>query len=973
MKIKRFVKSSLILIILCSVLFSCYFYIRSVQTSLWMQIAKQALEITSEGGYAFETYITVAQDQIHSLANVLSELSTSEKNKILNNINMLGDDVSNFTIVDLDHGYLYSNRLEDRLLLDEEELEYYRSFSGKGVRENYLNIYDGHNTIGVYECFTFYDGTRGLVQKGRRVSELSQIFSISFFNETGFSYITNQDGDVMIRPTNKNSNRTFSNIFDMLENENDAEDIQTFRGNLLNRNSGVMQFSFNGVENIITFSPIGIAEGWYIISIIPRSVIMENAEEILQSSRIFAYVVVFIFIIGLIFLLFERQTRRRIEQKEQDVRYREQMFSIVSENIDDVFLMLNGESHVVEYVTPNVNRVLGLSRKEISGNLSILQEAEYSEGGYFSYPELTRMQPGQSVAMESERVHKKTAEKHWFHESVYCVGDSQSEKYIIVLSDRTKDRQNKLTLETALNAAKAANKAKSDFFNNVSHDIRTPMNAIMGFTTLLNREADNPQRVREYTRKITASSQYLLTLINDVLDMSKIESGKTTLHLAEINLAELINELMTLIRPQIKAKRQEFEIHLTDITAEHLIGDGLRINQVLLNILSNAVKYTPDGGRIQMTITQLPKRIKDFVSLQFEIQDNGIGMSKEFLKNIFEPFARESNHLVNQMQGTGLGMPIVKNLVELMGGIIDVKSKQGEGSLFTVELELRIQKQDNDDKEFWQSRGIARMLVVDNEKSICKNVACAMESTGVSVQYALDVESALRQLEQAHQEGILFDLVLLDWDMPGMDGISTARKIRAMLPEHIPIILHTACEEVDIGKEEITAGISGFLSRPFFVSNLKQALEAAKTIEGKLPVTEAPANRLAGLNILAAEDNELNAEILQELLHLNNAACDIVENGRELVETFEKSGTEQYDLILTDIQMPVMNGYDAARAIRACSHPRGKEIPIVAMTANAFAEDVREAMNAGMDAHVPKPIDMKKLENVISELIREKK
>ncbi len=972
MKIKGFVKSGLILALLGSVLFSCYFYIRNVQTSMWMQIAEQTLEITSQGGNAFKTYITVAQDQIQSLVNALSEINSSEKNRILNDLSMLGDDTSYFTIVDLDHGYLYSNRLEDRLLLDEGELEYYLTFSGKGLRENYFNIYDGHNTMGVYECFTFSDGTRGLVQKDRRISVLSQLFSLSFFNETGFSYITNQDGDVLIRPTHKNSNRTFTNIFDMLANENDADDIQAFQKSLSEGNSGVIQFSFNGSENVITFSPIGTAEGWYIISIIPRSVIMENAENILQSSRIFMYMVIFIFIIGLLFLLFEQQNRKRIERKEQDVRYREQMFSILSQNIDDVFLMLNGESHAVEYVTPNVDRVLGISRKDVMSDLNTLQEAEYAEGECISHSEFVQMQPGQSVMMESERINRKTAEKHWFYESVYCVGDNQSEKFIIVLSDRTKEKQNKLMLETALNAANAANKAKSDFFNNVSHDIRTPMNAIMGFATLLKQEGGNPQRVKEYTSKIMASSQYLLSLVNDVLDMSKIESGKTALNLAEFNLADLIDELMTLIRPLARAKRQEFKLSLIDVTEEHLIGDGLRINQVLLNILSNAVKYTPTGGRIRMTITQLPQKIKNFVSLRFDIQDNGIGMSEEFLKVIFEPFARESNDCVNQMQGTGLGMPIVKNLVELMGGMIDVKSKQGEGSLFTVELELRIQDKDKD-KEFWQSRRIARMLVVDNEESTFKNVANAMKNTGVSIQYASDVDSALRQLEQAHQEGILFDVVLLDWEMPGMDGIRTAGKIRAMLPEHVPIILHTACERVEIKDEELAAGISGFLSKPFFVSSFKQALVMVQTEKENNPVTETSDSRLAGLNILAAEDNELNAEILTELLHLNNAACDIVGNGRELVEAFEKSEPGQYDLILTDIQMPVMNGYDAARAIRAGSHPCGKIIPIVAMTANAFAEDVREAMNAGMNAHVPKPIDMKKLENVISELIREKK
>lgn len=971
MRIKRFLVNGLIVIILSSILLGCYYYTKSVQTSLWMQNAEQALEITSQGGHAFETYITIEQERVKSLVNKMSEIESYEESKIQNNLNLLGGETSNYTVVDLGNGILYSNRLEERRFLSAEELEFYRTFSGKGIRENYLNIYDGHNTMGVYECFMFADGVQGLMQKGEKVSNLSKEFSISFYNESGFSYITNQNGDVLIRPYHKNSNRTFLNIFDMIAEENDEEDIQTFRESLSKGHSGVIQFSFNGSENIITFSPIKAVKGWYIISVIPSSVVMENTDHILQSSQIFIFAVFIVLIIGLIFLLFERQSRKRIESKEQDIQYREQLFSILSENIDDVFLMLNSKSYAVEYVTPNVNRVLGISKEEVTADLKTLGKAAYIGGKIISYPELDLMQPGQSITLESERTHRKTAEKRWFYESVYRVGDGQSDKFIVVLSDRTKDRQNKIMLETALNAANAANRAKSTFLNNISHDIRTPMNAIVGLTVLLNHDSGDQERVKEYTRKITASSQYLLGLINDVLDMSKIESGKTTLNITEINLAELIDELGTMIRPQAKAKQQEFELFLKNVTTEHLIGDRMRINQVLINILSNAVKYTPAGGRIQMTVTQLPQKTKDFVRLRFEVQDNGIGMSEEFLAVIFEPFAREINSVTNQIQGTGLGMPIVKNLVELMGGTIDVKSKQGEGSLFTVDLELRIQEQ-NIDEEFWENHRITRVLVVDDDENICTNVVRAMEGTGVLMQYALGGSNAIRQIGQAHQEGVLFDLVLLDWKMPGMDGIQTAREIRAMLPEHIPIILLTAYEWDEIEEEALAAGIDGFLAKPFFLTSFKQAIVTVQAKDQKIPDTEASDNILTGITILAAEDNELNAEILRELLNMNNVACDFVSNGQELLEAFEKSKPDQYDLILTDIQMPVMNGYDATRAIRSCGHPCGKIIPIVAMTANAFAEDVKEALDAGMNAHVPKPIDMRNLESVIAELTKKK-
>lgn len=971
MRIKRFGINCLVVIILSSILLGCYSYMKSVQASLWMQNAEQTLEITSQGGHAFDIYITIERERVHSLANKMSEIESHEESNIQNNLNLLGGEASNYTVVDLDNGILYSNRLDERRVLSTEELEFYRTFSGKGIRENYLNIYDGQNTMGVYECFLFADGAHGLMQKGERVSTLSKEFSIFFYDESGFSYITNRDGDVLVRPHHKNSNRTFLNFFDMIVEENDEKDIRTFKESLAKDYSGVIQFSFNGTKNVIAFCPLKAIDGGYIISVIPSSVIMEHADNILQSSRIFIFIVFIVFLIGLIFLLFERYSRKRIEKKEQDIQYREQLFSILSENIDDVFLMLNSGSYAVEYVTPNVNRVLGISQDVVAADLESLGKASYTEKKPISYSDLALMEPGQSITMESERIHKKTGEKRWFYETVYRVGDDQSDKFIVVLSDRTKERQNKFALETALNAANAANKAKSTFLNNISHDIRTPMNAIVGLTLLLNHDAGDPERIKEYTRKITASSQYLLGLINDVLDMSKIESGKTTLNVTEINLAELIDELGTMIRPQAKAKQQEFELFLADVTMEHLVGDRMRINQVLLNILSNAVKYTPAGGRIQMNVTQLPQKIKDFVRLRFEVQDNGIGMSEEFLHVIFEPFAREINSVTNQIQGTGLGMPITKNLVELMGGTIDVKSRQGEGSIFTVDLELRIQEQ-NVDEKFWENHGITRVLVVDDDESICINVIRVMEDTGVSVRYALSGDNAIRQIGEAHQEGGLFDLVLLDWKMPGMDGIQTARKIRAMLPEHIPILLLTAYEWDEIEEEALAAGIDGFLAKPFFLTSFKQAIVTVQAKEQKLPGTEDSDHILAGITILAAEDNELNAEILLELLNMSNVVCDLVSNGQELVEAFEKSEPGQYDLILTDIQMPVMNGYDAARAIRAGSHTRGKVIPIVAMTANAFAEDVKEAMDAGMDAHVAKPIDMKNLEAVITELVKKK-
>jgi len=528
-------------------------------------------------------------------------------------------------------------------------------------------------------------------------------------------------------------------------------------------------------------------------------------------------------------------------------------------------------------------------------------------------------------------------------------------------------RQEELLMD-ALSAAEAANAAKSNFLSNMSHDIRTPMNAIVGLSTMLARDAENPEKVREHTKKITSSSQHLLSLINDVLDMSKIESGKTTLNISELNLAELVDEIVTIVRPQAKAKYQEFEVSVTDLRNEHLLGDRLRINQILINLLSNAIKYTQVGGRILLQIRQLAQAKKNYAHYEFVVRDNGYGMSEDYLKVIFEPFTREEKDTINKIQGTGLGMAITKNLVDLLGGTISVQSELGKGSVFTVDLELRLQEMEID-QDFWAHHGITHALIVDDDVEVCTNIIGAMSGTGVSMQFAVDGHTAVMMTEKALRKGRGFDLVLLDWKMPDIDGIETARRIRRVIPESVPIMILTAYDWSEIEEEALDAGINGFLLKPFFLSNLMQTVEKLEdTSKGDAEETED--DFLKGKRFLAAEDNELNAEILAELLDMMGASVTIAENGRKAVELFEASAPGEFDAILMDVQMPVMNGYEATRNIRASGNAAAHRIPIIAMTANAFAEDVKDALDSGMNAHIAKPIDLGLLEKVLKEQLK---
>ncbi|MCI9137903.1 MAG: response regulator, partial [Lachnospiraceae bacterium] len=457
---------------------------------------------------------------------------------------------------------------------------------------------------------------------------------------------------------------------------------------------------------------------------------------------------------------------------------------------------------------------------------------------------------------------------------------------------------------------------------------------------------------------------------NDVLDVSKIESGKVVLTIGEFMLNNMVSSVDAIIRPMAKAKGQNFDVTVTGIKHECLIGDETRINQILINLLSNAVKYTPEGGNIWFRMIGLEQRSSQFERIRIEVEDNGFGMTPEYLEVIFDAFTRAENSTTNKVQGTGLGMAITKNIVELMGGTIEVFSEVDKGSCFTVDLELRI-PEESIDEQFWKNHGVSRVMVVDDEEDICRNVQALMEDTGVEVDVSLSGEAGIEKACAAYEQEKPYHVILLDWKMPGMDGIETAKRIRSAVPKHIPILFLTAYDWDEIESEASEAGIDGFLSKPFFVSALKEKILEIRTDADENQQEEADES-LEGLHFLVAEDNEINAEILSELLSLEGAVCEIAENGKLAVERFDSAAAGEFDAVLMDVQMPVMNGYEATKAIRLLNREDAKTIPIIAMTANAFAEDVKDALDAGMDAHIAKPIDMGLLKRTVHQCIKGK-
>ncbi len=516
-------------------------------------------------------------------------------------------------------------------------------------------------------------------------------------------------------------------------------------------------------------------------------------------------------------------------------------------------------------------------------------------------------------------------------------------------------------LEEAREAAEEASRSKSEFLSNMSHDIRTPMNAIVGMTAIATAHIDDPQQVRNCLKKITLSSKHLLGLINDVLDMSKIESGKMTLNVERVSLREVMDSMVNIVQPQVKAKNQQFNISIYHIMSENVHCDSVRLNQILLNLLSNAIKFTPEGGSIEVALhEETSPKGEDYVRIRIHVRDTGIGMSEEYQAHIFESFSREDSKRVHRIEGTGLGMAITKYIVDAMGGEISVSSKQGVGTEFQVTLDLERAEERVEDMILpdWN------MLVVDDDRQLCESTVDSLKSIGIRAEWVLDGESAVRTVIQHHSRHTDYHVILLDWKLPDMDGIQTARELRRQLGDEVPILLMSAYDWTEIEEEARAAGISGFLMKPLFRSTLYYGLKPYVDHNEMQKASEEAGPEFSDKRVLVAEDNELNWEIACELLQDLGLELEWAENGQICLDMFQRSKPGYYDAILMDIRMPVMNGYEATDAIRALDRPDAA-LPIIAMTADAYSEDIQRCLEHGMNAHIAKPIDIKEVTRVL--------
>ncbi len=568
---------------------------------------------------------------------------------------------------------------------------------------------------------------------------------------------------------------------------------------------------------------------------------------------------------------------------------------------------------------------------------------------------------------------------HEYFEIHFADVSADDKEHVMVLGFRCVDElareenKKKQALQEAYEAANRANHAKSDFLSKMSHDIRTPMNGIIGMTAIATAHIDNKERVRDALGKITASSRHLLGLINEVLDMSKIESGKITLNEEEFSLSDLLNELLVMIQPQVKEHKHELQVHILNLKHEDVVGDSLRIQQVFINIMGNAVKYTPDGGSIKLTVREKPVSEQLTGCYEFIFEDNGIGMSEEYIEHIFEPFSRAEDSRSSKIQGTGLGMAITQNIVRMMNGDIRVESRPGKGSRFTVTICLRLQ--DREEMSYDELAGLS-VLVVDDDRIFCESTCRMLDEIGMDSEWVPSGEAAVERVQALRQEGNSLYAVILGMKIPTTDDLKTARQIAGIAGGEVPLMILSAYDWTEIETEARAAGINAFLSKPVFQSGLGRLfceLKCGCPEGGAASRAEAVTKTdFSDKRILLVEDIELNREIAREILGMTGIRTEEAEDGRAALDMFSASPSGYYDLILMDVQMPVMNGYEATSAIRALEREDAAAVPIVAMTANAFADDVQEAKSAGMNAHLAKPFDLEKLMEVLRQYLGQK-
>lgn len=816
--------------------------------------------------------------------------------------------------------------------------------------------------VPVYEQDTYMGAILGNVI-------LTQYYSanvFTFYEGEGRTYLFDgADGSWILKSLGTDGTLTrTSDIYALLSaSGNSSEDVAAFRQTVESGQSGFALLNFNGERAFLCFIPMPSSPNWYITTVIAKDTLLCEASEIQRMIRVVLTILCSTLAGAAIFLTFWLVRKTKITE----VHYRQTLFANISANLDSAFLIYEKKHQTVAFVSDNFKRLLGLDHQWLSEDVTHL----------FDWCKIPQNDPQRiafvkgcldGLAVREVKIANELGENTRTLRFELIPADMDQE--LAVLTDITKDKDIQQSLIDAMKHAEAASNAKNDFLSAMSHDLRTPINGIVGMTAIAAAHLQDTNRVQDCLTKISESTAHLLSLINEVLDMSQIESGKIELSSEPFNIAALLQNVLNINYPGIQQKHHTVKVHIHLMEHEEVIGDPMRLTRITTNLISNAIKYTPNGGLVKLSLREKAPMLQGYGCYELTVEDNGIGMSPQFQKKIFQPFEREDDVRNRRIQGTGLGMAITKNMAELMMGNIQFESEKDKGSIFRVTINLRLQKSNQDSIEHLVGLPV---LVVDDDVDSCQTVVDILQNIGMHGEWTDNGVSAVQMVIAKHEQRADYLAVILDWKMPDVDGLETARRIRSAIGNEVPLIILTAYEWSTIEAEATEAGVDAFLSKPIYRAKLLQKMteltsghfKHVDTPHALVPLESLPPN----CRILLAEDNELNMEIAVELLQMLGVQTDWADNGAAAVERFAKSDAGTYRLILMDIQMPLMDGYSATRAIRALDHPDSRSIPIVAMTADAFKKDEQLAHEAGMNAHLAKPVSIERLTQILQRFL----
>ncbi|MGN0619961.1 MAG: ATP-binding protein [Ruminiclostridium sp.] len=786
-----------------------------VSQTIYNESISHLSEIFHQTNSSLNKLVTQTRKNMHLWAEYLQDVSDEKEIDAYFTNAQAETNFTDFYFITREGNYLTINEVKGYLDLDIEMSEVI--LNGKDAVVN--SVVPGKPQIMVFVAPAQKGAYKGFEYEAIAVSynnsDIVKALEISAFDGNASSFLVHSDGRVVV----DNAAEKQKNIYNLIAALNDYSDLSSdeldkIKQDFIDGSSGAAVTRLGGRSYYLIYESADF-EDWIFVGLVPTDIVNASMNN-LQSSTLLLVAVIAVSLAALMIVFIIWHNRQKLKSKDTQILYRDELFSTLSVNVDDVFIMLNADDLKVDYISPNVDKLVGIPEKKARADIHALDCLVQGGNTVRVLDKLPGLKPGEQTELDREYVHQRTKEVRWFHVIALCRDIKGEKKYIVVLSDRTRDKQINQALEDAVNAAQSANRAKSTFLSNMSHDIRTPMNAIIGFATLLGANAGDEDKVRDYVAKILSSSNHLLSLINDVLDMSRIESGKIHLEETEVNLSDTLHDLKTIVGGQVYAKQLELFMDTLDVVNEDVYCDKIRLNQVLLNLLSNAVKFTPPGGTVSVRVAQLESKSKGKGMYEIRVKDTGIGMSKEFAERIFNPFERERTSTVSKIQGTGLGMSIAKNIIDMMGGTIDVYTEQGKGTEFVIRVEMRLQAEHKTDARIQALEGL-KALVVDDDFNTCDSVTRMLLRVGMRSEWTLSGREAVLRAKQAIAINDAFSAYIIDWRLPDMNGIEVTRQIRS-LGDNTPIIILTAYDWTDIEAEAKAAGVTAFCAKPMFMS-----------------------------------------------------------------------------------------------------------------------------------------------------------